>query len=483
MIDKKDFAQKLADLRNKCGLSQSKLADMLYISGQAVSKWENASSLPDIELLWPLSQILGVSVDYLLGNGHNGYGFANHSETVKESATAYDISDENISLLSAMSDSLPREYLYKAAKYIEKDLFEYKISLELTSNIDNIKNDYKREVDLRALEKDGLAPFAKLLSNLTLQAINSGYNPVQEIIGLMKCPDCEKDFEYFKTSADEYISCGEHRFEIKDGVIDFRTFEMPGFTWSSWIRRYEDYKNGFGAGIANEEKTIKSIDNLHEIDKRIVCELQKEKPPVILDIGSGVAYGLRKFMKFIDWECTVILTDLSHRILKYDKRYIDEHSANPKIKLLYLACDVRNLPFKDETMPCILSYGGYGCVDYKFKEAFIEGLRVLKTGKKLITDMAVISDRQNENVQKWLKLIQNDIGHDYDMADLYYRSIFDVKEWHGLIKEFGFKDFELIKVPRYDGIENELPVPDADKFPYHDEITRWMCLAFIAAVK
>jgi transcriptional regulator with XRE-family HTH domain/ubiquinone/menaquinone biosynthesis C-methylase UbiE len=470
MIDKKDFAQKFAELRNKCGLSQSKLADMLYISGQAVSKWENESSLPDIELLLPLSQILGVSVDYLLGN--NRSDFVNNSEAVKESVTAYDISDENISLLSVMSNSLSREYLYKAAKYIEKDMFDYNISLELTSNIDNIKNYYKREVDLRTLEKDALMPFAKLLSNLTLQAINSEYNPVQEIIKLMKCPDCGKDFEYFKTSADEYISCGEHRFEINEGVIDFKTFEIPGYTWSSWYRRYEDYKNQICPDI-----TEPNINNLTELDKNIVLELQKNKPPVILEIGSGAAYGVRKFMKFIDWECTIILTDLSHRILKYDKRYIDENSINPQVKLVYLACDVRNLPFKDDVLPCILSYGGYDGIDYKFKDAFIESRRVLKTGAKVITNLGIISDRENENVQKWLKLIQKEIGHDFDMMDLYYRSIFDVKEWHGLLKEFGFKDFTFIK------ISDEIQVPETDVFPYNSEISRWMGGAFIAAVK
>ena len=154
MIDKLNFSKKLTSLRNKCGLSQSKLADMLYISGQAVSKWENASSLPDIELLLPLAQILGVSADYLLGNGDNN--FSSNSDIIKESVTAYDISDENISLLSAMSNSLPREYLYKAAKYIEKNIFEYKISLELASNIDNIKNYYKREINLYDFDKDAL---------------------------------------------------------------------------------------------------------------------------------------------------------------------------------------------------------------------------------------------------------------------------------------------------------------------------------------
>ena len=481
MIDKINFSKKLTGLRNRCGLSQSKLADMLYISGQAVSKWENASSLPDIELLLPLAQILGVSVDYLLGN--DGDNFNSNPDIIKESVAAYDISDENINLLSVMSGSLPREYLYKAAKYIEKNIFEYKISLELISSIDNIKNYYNREVNLHEMAKDGLLPFSKQLANLTLQAINNGYNPVQDILGLMKCPDCGKDFEYFKTSEDEYISCGEHRFDINEGVADFKTLEIPGYTWSSWIRRYDDYKNKFGEGIAKEEKTITGIDDLHDLDKNIVLELQKLKPPIILDIGSGVGYGLRKFMKFIDWECTIILTDLSHRILKYDKRYIDEHLANPKIKLVYLACDVKNLPFKDNILPCTLSYGGYGSVLYGLKESFIESRRVLQENGSIISDMAIVSDRENANVQKWLKLIQNEIGHDGDMMWEFYSTIYDVKEWHELLKEFGFSHFTFKKIARYNGTEDELPAPDTDVFPYNDEISRWMGLAFISAVK
>lgn len=182
-------------------------------------------------------------------------------------------------------------------------------------------------------------------------------------------------------------------------------------------------------------------------------------------------------MKFIDWECTIILTDLSHRILKYDKRYIDEHLMNPKIKFVYLACDVRNLPFKDDVLPFIFSYGGYQGIDYKWKEAFIESRRVLKECGEVMTELGIISDRENENVKKWLKLIKNEIGHDFDMMDLYYRTIFDVKEWHEIIKEFGFKDFTFIK------ISDEIEAPETDVFPYNCEISRWMGLAFIVAVK
>lgn len=60
------FADKLIALRKKLGLSQEELAEQLAVSRQAVSKWEGAQSIPEIEKLVQLSRIFGVSVDYLL---------------------------------------------------------------------------------------------------------------------------------------------------------------------------------------------------------------------------------------------------------------------------------------------------------------------------------------------------------------------------------------------------------------------------------
>ena len=56
-------------LRKKNGLTQNALAEKLSVSFQAVSKWENGETLPDTGLLLPLSDILGVTVDTLLGGG------------------------------------------------------------------------------------------------------------------------------------------------------------------------------------------------------------------------------------------------------------------------------------------------------------------------------------------------------------------------------------------------------------------------------
>ena len=60
------FADKLIRLRKKAGWSQEELAARLHVSRQAVSKWEGAQSVPDLEKIVRLSELFGVSTDYLL---------------------------------------------------------------------------------------------------------------------------------------------------------------------------------------------------------------------------------------------------------------------------------------------------------------------------------------------------------------------------------------------------------------------------------
>ena len=66
-------------LREKLHLTQSELADQIGVSSKTVSKWETAKGLPDISLLQPLAQALGVSVMELMNGEHitNGNKSAN----------------------------------------------------------------------------------------------------------------------------------------------------------------------------------------------------------------------------------------------------------------------------------------------------------------------------------------------------------------------------------------------------------------------
>ncbi len=57
---------KISKLRKKNGWSQEDLADKLYVTRQAVSKWESGQSLPDVEKIVHMSKLFGVTTDYLL---------------------------------------------------------------------------------------------------------------------------------------------------------------------------------------------------------------------------------------------------------------------------------------------------------------------------------------------------------------------------------------------------------------------------------
>ena len=60
------FSEKLMDLRRKSGLSQEQLAARLGVTRQSVSKWESGTAMPELVKLISLSDIFGVSVDYLV---------------------------------------------------------------------------------------------------------------------------------------------------------------------------------------------------------------------------------------------------------------------------------------------------------------------------------------------------------------------------------------------------------------------------------
>ena len=65
------IGNRIAKYRKAKGMTQEELAAKLGVSSQAVSKWENDASSPDISLLPQLCQVLGVSADELLTGKSN----------------------------------------------------------------------------------------------------------------------------------------------------------------------------------------------------------------------------------------------------------------------------------------------------------------------------------------------------------------------------------------------------------------------------
>ena len=63
----KSIGQMIKELRCERGLTQENLAELLNVSGQAVSKWENEICMPDVSQIVPIAKTFGVSTDVLLG--------------------------------------------------------------------------------------------------------------------------------------------------------------------------------------------------------------------------------------------------------------------------------------------------------------------------------------------------------------------------------------------------------------------------------
>lgn len=78
------LADKIIQLRKQNGWSQEELAEQLGVSRQAVSKWESAASVPDLNRILQMSELFGVSTDYLLKDG------------IEQAAPSEQVSDDGV---------------------------------------------------------------------------------------------------------------------------------------------------------------------------------------------------------------------------------------------------------------------------------------------------------------------------------------------------------------------------------------------------
>ena len=61
-----EFNEKLQELRKKRGLTQEELAEALFVSRTAISKWESGRGYPSIDSLKEISKFFSVTIDELL---------------------------------------------------------------------------------------------------------------------------------------------------------------------------------------------------------------------------------------------------------------------------------------------------------------------------------------------------------------------------------------------------------------------------------
>ncbi len=95
------FGNRIINLRNKKGWTQEYLAEKMFVSRQSVSKWESDRSMPDLEKIIILSDLFGVSTDYLL----KGVGIESKLEEKKV------FQDENSSFKRKLNIAQANDYI------------------------------------------------------------------------------------------------------------------------------------------------------------------------------------------------------------------------------------------------------------------------------------------------------------------------------------------------------------------------------------
>ena len=108
-----NIAEKIVLLRKKKGISQEELANKLNTSRQAVSKWENNQSTPDLEKLVALSKYFNVTTDYLL------------TDSIEASINNNSQCESNIEFQELKSEVTEDEYQYAINEAKKKKHFSY----------------------------------------------------------------------------------------------------------------------------------------------------------------------------------------------------------------------------------------------------------------------------------------------------------------------------------------------------------------------
>lgn len=182
------FNEKLFSLRRKSGFSQEELAEKLNVSRQAVSRWEIGETLPDAKNLLELSDIFGVSIDYLLRDENQADEAASQEkpQTVNNTSVTNNAPHNVGNMLAKIIwVSLPLFFIVQAGLAIKKSPFLMLISwltaffcqfcFIYSSPTTFLQETAKSQREIRVIHT-GINIFVSLISLIVLFIPNENFN-------------------------------------------------------------------------------------------------------------------------------------------------------------------------------------------------------------------------------------------------------------------------------------------------------------------
>lgn len=117
------LADKIIRLRKKNGWSQEELADKVNVSRQAVSKWESAQAIPDLEKILLLGAVFGVTTDYLLKDEIENEEFTDDLQGLDVKKIS--IEEANV-YIEQRKRSMVHCYCYALMRYFSYNAYRFK---------------------------------------------------------------------------------------------------------------------------------------------------------------------------------------------------------------------------------------------------------------------------------------------------------------------------------------------------------------------
>lgn len=285
------------------------------------------------------------------------------------------------------------------------------------------------------------------------------------------CPQCRNSLKLrIPTKQDKlnFVCDNGHRYDVVDGVIHFGSREIEGELWSLWLRNYEHYLEE--QRHPGNSRYWQGSPHYREV---MWQKIERLRPRIILDMACGTGSGIKYMIERINWPVTIVMTDLSHRILKWNRIFYSDEWRNPYVDMVYIACDCVNLPLVDNCIDVVFSNDGFESMQLKMMDGFSEGFRVLKPDAYAVYNISVVDDHKSENTKKWIHL--------YTSLDSSYHpeldKMNDINQWLQKCVKAGYNKNDAIK------IYSELPAPVDDIFPFENEVLQWMAEYVVVSQK
>jgi len=417
-----NLGERIHDLRKKSKMSQDKLAQKLGVSYQAVSKWENHVSSPDVGLLPELSDVFGVSIDYLLKGSYNRQVDYYDNLYKKNDIYLNPPSEMCIELLKLMPPNKPIKVLelccgegddaiflarngYKVTCF---DLSEYAIGklnrkadllgLSINSFVADIREFNFEEAYDVIYSKFGIHYIPMHLRRDWIDTCMSHTrkNGINAFTTFVEKPYLDKSLEkdnISKWATGDLVSYYNNWLfeEMKEEIIDYDQSKEAVF--SCIVRNvnklsemeYEPMKNGNWEKIYIEQGRVQ----LEVLDTVVDAAdtFEKNSCKEILDLGCGTG---RHSLYLASRGFDLSVCDISETGLKITQDLLE---ASDYKNIKYDIQDMYHMTYKQGTFDGILCIWvqGHGYRD-QVKKGIEEAYRVLKPGGLLITDFVTVED-------------------------------------------------------------------------------------------